>query len=33
MSKITPLILSTMLMSVGHGAALADPMEKKETTP
>jgi hypothetical protein len=35
-AKMTPVrtvVLSTMLMSVGLGAALADPMEKKGTTP
>jgi hypothetical protein len=35
-AKMTPArtaVLSTMLMSVGVGAALADPMEKKGTTP
>ena len=34
--KMTPVriaVLSTMLMSVGLGAALADPTEKKGTTP
>ena len=35
-AKMTPVriaVLSTMLMSVGLGAALADPTEKKGTTP
>ena len=35
-AKITPVraaVLSTMLMSIGLGAALADPMENKGTTP
>jgi hypothetical protein len=35
-AKVTPvktIVLSTMLVSIGLGAALADPMEKKGTTP
>ena len=33
MTSVRTAVLSTMLMSVGLGAALADPMEKKGTTP
>ena len=33
MTAVRTAVLSTMLMSVGLGAALADPMEKKGTTP
>jgi len=33
MPPVKRVVLSTMLMSVGLGAALADPMEKKGTTP
>jgi hypothetical protein len=33
MTPVRTAVFSTMLMSVGLGAALADPMEKKGTTP
>jgi hypothetical protein len=33
MTLVRIAVLSTMLVSVGLGTALADPMEKKGTTP